>query len=86
MDRNCQSCGMPLKKDPAQGGTDAGGNRSEMYCSFCYQDGLFIQDDFTAEEMQVFCIERMKEAGFPASIAWLMTRHIPKLKRWASEQ
>lgn len=30
--KNCQSCGMPLKKDEKGGGTNADGSKSEMYC------------------------------------------------------
>jgi len=41
MNRFCQSCGMPMKKDPRGGGTDADGTRSPEYCSYCYQDGTF---------------------------------------------
>jgi len=35
--KNCQSCGMPMKKDAACGGTNADGKKNQMYCSHCYQ-------------------------------------------------
>jgi hypothetical protein len=73
---------MPMKKDPENGGTNSDGSRSEEYCSYCFQEGAFTQPDFTAEEMQKFCIVKMKELGFPKPIGWLFTRNIPKLKRW----
>jgi len=31
--KNCQSCGMPMKKDTMGGGTNADGSKNEMYCS-----------------------------------------------------
>jgi len=31
--KNCQSCGMPLKRDEKGGGTNADGSKSVMYCS-----------------------------------------------------
>ena len=31
--KNCQSCGMPMKRDPQRGGTNADGSKSTMYCS-----------------------------------------------------
>lgn len=31
--KNCQSCGMPLKKSPNDGGTNKDGTISTMYCS-----------------------------------------------------
>lgn len=38
--RFCQSCGMPLQNE-ADYGTEAGGARSEEYCTYCYQNGGF---------------------------------------------
>ncbi|HEV2843185.1 MAG TPA: zinc ribbon domain-containing protein [Chthoniobacterales bacterium] len=37
--KNCQSCGMPLKKSPGGGGTNADGTISTIYCSYCYENG-----------------------------------------------
>ena len=79
---NCQSCGMPLKKDPEGGGSNADGSKSADYCSYCYVSGAFMQPDFTAQDMQKFCIEKMKECGVPRPLGWLFTRGIPRLKRW----
>lgn len=82
MNKFCQSCGMPMKKDPELGGMNSDGSKSEDYCSYCYQNGSFTQSDITVGEMQKFCIEKMKEMGFPRPLGWLLTRNIPKLKRW----
>lgn len=79
----CQSCGMPFKKDPQGGGTEKDGSKSQKYCSLCYQNGNFISPEIdTAEKMQAFCVEKMKEQGMPKLIAWVFTRGIPKLERW----
>ncbi|MBU2037401.1 zinc ribbon domain-containing protein [Patescibacteria group bacterium] len=80
--KNCQSCGMPMKKDPQGGGTNADGTKSEKYCSFCYQNGAFTWPDCTVEQMQTLCVGKLKEMHFPGFIAWLLTRGIPKLERW----
>ena len=82
MSKNCQSCGMPMQKDPGQGGTNADGTKSDEYCSYCYVNGSFMQPDMTAAEMQTFCIEKLREMGYPRPVAWLFTRGIPRLKRW----
>jgi len=80
----CQSCGMPMNKDPEGGGLEKDGTRSNEYCSYCYADGQFVNDSIeTAKEMQKFCIEKMNEQGTPKILAWLFTRNIPKLERWA---
>lgn len=78
----CQSCGMPFSQDPGGGGTERDGSKSDLYCSYCYQDGAFTQPDFTAKEMQAFCLEKMKEQGMWSPIAWIFSRGIPKLERW----
>jgi hypothetical protein len=81
--KNCQSCGMPMNKDPENGGTELDGSKNNKYCSYCYQSGQFTSLDInTPQEMQSFCIEKMKEQGMPKFIAWIFTRGIPKLERW----
>lgn len=80
--KNCQSCSMPLKKDPNGGGTNADGTKSSMYCSLCYENGKFKNPDWTADEMQNFVKNKLKEMGFPGFIAGFFTMGIPKLKRW----
>ena len=84
MSRNkrCQSCGMPLKRDPKKGGSEADGSRSVTYCSYCYQDGAFMQPDCTADDMQQFVKGVLKEKGFPGFLAGWFTRDIPRLERW----
>jgi hypothetical protein len=73
---------MPLSKDPAGGGTEADGTKSGKYCSFCYVDGQFVHPDFTAVEMQDFCIGQLQKKGMPRIVAWMFTRGIPRLERW----
>ena len=41
MNKFCQSCGMPMNKDPRNGGTNADGTNSAEYCSYCYVNGAF---------------------------------------------
>lgn len=80
--KNCQSCGMPLKRDEKGGGTNADGTKSSMYCSHCYEGGKFTWPNVTAGEMQVFVKNKMKEMGFPSFLAGMFTKGIPKLERW----
>lgn len=85
MSRNkfCQSCGMPISKDPQGGGTNFDGSKNQEYCSYCYVGGEFTSPEIdTPQKMQKFCIEQMKKQGMPKIVAWLFTRQIPKLKRW----
>lgn len=70
-----------MKKDPLHGGTNSDGTKSEMYCSYCYQNGTYT---FTGivEEMQEFCKGKMVEQGSPKWMAWLFTRGMSRLERW----
>ena len=79
--KNCQSCGMPISKDPELGATNLDGTKSNLYCSYCYQNSEFTFKG-TMKEMQAFCKEKMREEGFSKFTAWLYTRGIPRLQRW----
>jgi hypothetical protein len=80
--KNCQSCGMPLKRDAKGGGTNADGSKNLTYCSHCYQDGKFINPNITLDEMKDRVKGKLKEFGFPGFMAGIFTRNIPKLERW----
>jgi len=80
--KNCQSCGMPLKKDTAGGGTNADGTKNLMYCSHCYKNGKFTSPDMTAGEMKTRVKEKLKEMGFPGFLTGFFTFNIPRLERW----
>ena len=84
MSEKCQSCGMPLSRDPQGGGSEAAGGRSTTYCSLCYENGAFVHPDFSVSEMQDHCVTQLKKMGMPGIMAWVFTRGIPKLDRWAS--
>ena len=81
--RFCQSCGMPLKTDPEQGGTNADGTKSAKYCSYCYQAGEFTFHG-DVKEFQEFCRRKMMENGHSKPMAWLFTRGMKRLERWKS--
>ncbi len=82
MAKRCESCGMPLKKDPAGGGTEADGTRSDQYCSLCYEAGAFRHPDVSVNEFQAHCVKALVDKGMPRIMAWLFTREIPNLPRW----
>jgi hypothetical protein len=81
--KHCQSCGMPMKRDEAGGGTHVDGSRSSMYCSHCYQHGQFALPDLSVVQMQQRVRDKLCEMGFPRFVAGFFTRGIPKLARWA---
>jgi hypothetical protein len=80
--KNCQSCGMPLKKDEKGGGTNADGSKNNMYCSHCYENGKFTMPDITVDQMKALVKGKLKEFGFPSFLAGFFTKGIPNLERW----
>lgn len=83
--KNCQSCAMPLKKDPQLGGTNVDGSKSQMYCSHCYENGSFTQPEITVREMKHLVKSKMKAMGFPGFLAGFFTKDIPTLERWKKQ-
>ncbi len=84
--KNCQSCGMPLKRDENGGGTNADGSKSKMYCSYCYEQGEFIYKGVNVDEFQEFCKKKMIEGGHSKLTSWLFTRGMKRLDRWKNQQ
>jgi len=84
--KNCQSCGMPLKRDEQGGGTNADGSKSRVFCSHCYQQGQFVLPDITVEQMQARVRQKLGEFGMPGFLTGFFTRGIPKLERWQAAQ
>ena len=83
--KNCQSCGMPMKRDEKGGGTNADGSKNKMYCSKCYENGKFSTPNITVTDMQVLVKGKLKEFGFPGFLAGWFTKGIPKLERWKNQ-
>ncbi len=83
--KNCQSCGMPLKKDEKGGGSNADGSISKMYCSKCFENGSFIAPDMSLQEMQTLVKGKLKEFGLPGFLAGWFTKGIPRLERWKNK-
>ena len=82
-DRFCQSCGMPMDKDPGQGGTNEDGSKNKHFCSLCFEQGTF-KDKFTkADEMVEFVKGKLQEMGYGSLKRWFFTSHIPNLERWS---
>jgi hypothetical protein len=81
-DKFCQSCGMPMDKDPGNGGTNADGTKSAKYCSLCYESGSFRGDFKSSGEMVEFVKGKLKEMGYGPLKRWFYTSHISQLERW----
>ncbi len=81
--QQCQSCGMPLKKDKKGGGSESDGTLSLKYYSSCYQGGSFIKPEMTLAEMQSLVDRVLKnEMKWWKIFRWLAARQLPTLERW----
>ena len=79
----CQSCGMPLDKDPNKGGTNTDKSKNDHYCSFCYLDGKFTDEGITLKEKIEKNIQIAVAMGFPEDKARQMAETVlPNLERW----
>jgi radical SAM superfamily enzyme len=72
---------MPLD-NPDLRGTEKDGSKSVEYCSYCYQNGSFINPDMTLEEMKTLVKEQMEKMKIDAGIINLALGSLPHLKRW----
>ncbi len=82
----CQSCGMPLDKDPNKGGTNADKSISDKYCSFCFKDGKFLDEGISLQQKIEKNIQiAVSRVGIPESQAREMAESLlPNLERWKS--
>ena len=79
----CQSCGMPMNKDPKKGGTNADKSPSDKFCSFCFQNGRFVDEGSTLKEKIEKNIRIAVSMNIPEDEARKMAESvIPKLERW----
>jgi len=75
---------MPMNKDPQGGGTNTDGTKSEIYCSYCYENGDFLFNG-NVKEFQEHCRKAMKESGMNGFMAWLFSRGMKHLPRWKKQ-
>ena len=79
----CQSCAMPLVKDPYKGGTNLDQSKSDKYCSFCFKEGKFMDEGITLEQKIEKNIKMAVNMGMPQDKAQEMAESIlPNLERW----
>lgn len=78
----CQSCGMPLSRDQAGGGTNADGSRSQEYCSHCYREGRFTDPQMTVAQMADRVRGKLASLNLPGPAVDRLVSAIPTLRRW----
>jgi hypothetical protein len=79
----CQSCTLPMDNMEDRG-TEKDGSKSDMYCKYCYQNGVFTETDMTLDQMMDIAETEMKKQNLPESIIQQSMNMLPLLKRWQS--
>jgi hypothetical protein len=79
----CQSCSMPID-DPGLQGTEMDGSKSQDYCTYCYQQGAFINPKMTLNEMTSVVRLQMENRKIDQQIIDMAVNSLPQLKRWRS--
>ena len=80
----CQSCSMPID-DTALKGTEKDGTKSNEYCTYCYQNGSFVNPNMTLNEMKILVKEQMEKRKMDSSIINMAVNSLPNLKRWRAK-
>jgi len=77
----CQSCTMPIDNIENRG-TEKDGSKSNLYCKYCYQDGVFTDPDMTMEQMKNIVLSQMRKLNLADNIIQQSLKNLPHLKRW----
>ena len=75
--KNCESCLMPLAKDPGKSGSD-------RYCSYCFKNGDFVYKGGDVKEFQKHCYDGMVAKGMSPVTAWFFSFMVRFAPRWKS--
>lgn len=73
---------MPLDK-PELMGTEKDGSKSNEYCIYCYQNGVFMNPHMTLAEMKTVVEQQMKKRKIDQQVITMAVNSLPHLKRWA---
>lgn len=77
----CQSCTLPIDEVEDRG-TEKNGTKSELYCKYCYKDGVFTNPNMTLKQMMIICEQQMKKQNISPEILAQSFKMLPRLKRW----
>ncbi len=77
--KSCESCLMPLSKDPGKSGSDT-------YCSYCFKDGKLCYEGTDLKEFQQRAYEGMRARGMGKLQATLFAWMIRFAPRWRKQR
>jgi radical SAM superfamily enzyme len=75
---------MPIDK-PEKMGTEKDGSKRKEYCTYCYQNGSFVNPDMKLEEMKTLVKDQMEKRKIDTGIINMAVSSLPNLKRWKNK-
>ena len=79
----CQSCGMTFDKEHKKFIAKEKNGSDSIYCTYCYQDGEFIEPNSTMEDMIEVAVPHFTEKlGNEEAARKYMTKVVSGLSRW----
>lgn len=77
----CQSCGIPLDNEATKG-TEKNGLKSEEYCKYCYENGVFLNPEMSLDQMKNNVETIMKKLELHHYEIQKAVNILPALTRW----
>ena len=77
----CQSCGIPLDTEEIKG-TEKNQLKSNEYCKYCYENGVFLHPKMSLEDMKNNVENVMKKLDIHHYEIQKAVNILPALKRW----
>lgn len=78
----CQSCGMPFDVAHQELVAKEKDGRDSAYCTYCYQNGEFLNLDATAEDMVEMGVPHLARKIGEQAAREQLTQFLPTLARW----
>ena len=80
--RFCQSCGMPFDEAHKQYIAKEKNHDDSIYCTYCYQDGEFVNPGATIQDMVEMAVPYMTYKMSEEAARKQMEEFLPTLARW----
>ena len=72
---------MPITNSEDRG-TEKDGSKNNLYCKYCYQNGVFTDPDMILEQMKNIVLNQMHKLKLGEDIIQLSINNLCHLKRW----
>jgi len=78
----CQSCGVPFDDAHQELIAKETDGSASMYCTYCYQDGAFLNPDATVEDMVSMGVPHLAHKIGEQAAREQLSELVPTLARW----